>query len=214
MKLPLQKKRMRVVVAATAIAMAAVAGAGDVFLLPDSSTLWRTAPCAEFEVPVFLPYGASEATLVVAGYRYRQEYTGIADGMFLLSLPPANTGDGENVYDLTLTFNDAAATTQHAKLAVVQGAAVGSAADAEVRVAGSRKWSNVVTKAVLPIPSGVDAVSINGSTEEESSWQSPGWLLLSSQPGTAYDISLSGGGSSLFEAILRGVAPGFMLIYR
>ena len=102
------------VIASMAIAMAAVAGASDVFMPPTANILWRTAPSATFEVPVFLPYGASSATLVVTGDRYRREYTGLADGMFPLSLPAADSAEAENVYDLELTFNDRAATTHHA----------------------------------------------------------------------------------------------------
>ena len=189
-------------------------GAGDAFLLPDSNILWRTAPCAEFEVPVSLPYGASEATLVVAGYRYRREYTGIADGMFSLSLPPANNGDGENVYDLTLTFNDAAATTQHAKLAVVRGAAVGSVAEAEVRTADTSAWGGVRLKAVMPVPSGVDAVSVDGQPVDAGLWQSPGWFLLPGLVDTTYDVSLSGGGSTVAAATLQGKPVSLCILFK
>lgn len=202
------------VIASMAIAMAAVAGASDVFMPPTANILWRTAPSATFEVPVFLPYGASSATLVVTGDRYRREYTGLADGMFPLSLPAADSAEAENVYDLELTFNDRAATTHHARLAVVQGASTGGTADAEVRVAGSHKWPNVAAKAVLPIPSGADALSLNGQAVDGDRWESPGWFLLSARAGNAYDVLLSSGGSSLSEAILQGVASGFTLIFR
>ena len=200
--------------AAMAVAMAAMAGANDVFLLPDSNILWRTAPGSDFEVPVFMPHGASSATLLVTGNGYRREYTGLADGMFSLSLPAAESAEAENVYDLTLTFNDVAATQHHAKLAVVQGASASGTADAEVRVAGSSKWPNVASTAILQIPSGVDAVSVNGEAVDEGNWESPGWFLLSAQSGTAYEVLLSGGGISLLEAILCGVPSGFMLIYK
>ena len=79
--------------AAMVLAMVVAAGASDVFMLPASNRLWRTAPSACFEVPVFLPAGALSATLVVTGNGYQREYTGLADGMFQLSLPAADSAD-------------------------------------------------------------------------------------------------------------------------
>ena len=182
--------------------------------VPHSNILWRTAPGSDFEVPVFMPAGASSATLLVTGNGYSREYTGLADGMFSLSLPAADSADAENIYDLTLTFNDALATTRRAKLAVVQGAHTGGEANAEVRTEGSSSWSNVRKKAVLPILSGVDAVSVDGQSVDASLWQSPGWFLLLARSGTAYDVLLSSGGSMLTGAILQGLASGFTLFVR
>ena len=202
-------------VSAIMCTMVAVADpAGSAFLLPSSNVMWRTAPSATFEVPVFMPPGASSATLVVAGYKYSREYTDIADGMFALSLPVADSPDGENVYNLTLTFNDPLATTQQAKLAVVQGAATGGTAAAEVRTAGSDRWSGVRKKAVLPILSGVDAVSVNGAAVDADLWESPGWFLLAARPDTAYDVWLSSGGCPFAEAILQGATSGLTIIIR
>ena len=205
---------VRARLAAMVLAMVVAACASDVFLLPDSNILWRTAPAADFEVPVFLPAGASSATLVVTGNGYRREYTGLADGMFQLSLPAADSADAENVYDLELTFNDSAATTRHATLAVVRGASSGDMAEADVRTAGSYKWPDVASKAVLAIPSGVDAMSVNGQAVDASLWQSPGWFLLATQSGSTYDVALTAGGDPLAEAILRGVLAGFSIIFR
>ena len=193
------------------LAVSSAVGANDVFMLPTSNVLWRTAPGSDFEVPVLMPQGASSATLVVTGRRYRREWTGIADGTFRLSLPSADSAAAENVYDLTLTFNDYAATTRHAKLAVLQGAAEGAAAEADVRTPGSA-WHNFASKAVLPIPSGVDAVSVNGQAVDESLWQSPGWFLLAARPISTSVALLDDGGDPLAEATLQGVPAGFTLI--
>ena len=59
-------KRLFLALAALA---ASVATAEEVFLLPPSSILWRTAPTANFEVPVLMPKGASSATLVISRVR-------------------------------------------------------------------------------------------------------------------------------------------------
>ena len=118
------------------------------------------------------------------------------------------------MYDLTLTFNDAAATTRKARIAVVQGASTGSAAAANVRVDGSRSWSNVRAKAVLPIPADVDEVSIDGQTVSADLWQSPGWFLFSAPSDSTHDIALAGGGNPLATASLYGVPTGFRLIFQ
>ena len=197
------------------VALAAVAATADeVFLLPPSSLLWRTAPTANFEVPVLMPKGASSATLVVAGNGYRREYANLVDGMVPVSLPAANSADAENVYELTLTFDDDAGTTQKAQIAVVQGVFAGGTGEAYVRTAGSSKWNNVCARAVLPIPAGADALSVNGVPVVPEPDGKPGWALLLTRSHTAYDLLLTGGGRSLAEAFLYGIAPGFMQIFR
>ena len=190
-------------------------GVGEVFLLPVSNILWRTAPSASFEVPVAMPKGASSATLIVSGRNYRQEYTGIADGMFPISLPAADSSGGENVYELTLSFNDESATTNSAKIAVVCGASTGENAETYVRSADSHKWNYVSTKNVaLPIPSGVDALSLNGAVVDAGLYEVPGWFLFGAQVGTTYNISLTGGGQSLAEATLLGMPTGFRISFK
>ena len=195
--------------------MVGVADSTDsVFLLPSSHVLWRTAPSATFDVPVFMPPGASSATLVVRGQNYRREYAGLSDGMFSLSLPGADSDDTENVYDLTLTFNDAAATTRSAKIGVVVGASTGNTAVADVRAADSSKWRKTLTRAVLPIPSGVTSLSINGTTVDGGLYESPGWFLFLSKAGSTYDVLLSDGGTPLAEATLLSISTGFKFIIR
>ena len=192
-----------------------VKGVGEVFLLPVSNILWRTAPSASFEIPVSMPNGASSATLVVSGRNYRQEYTGIADGMFLLSLPAAGSSGGENVYELTLSFNDESATTNSAKIAVVCGASPGGQAETYVRSADSHKWNYVSTEnAVLPIPSGVDALSINGAAVDAGLYDASGWFLFLAQVGTTYNLKLTDDGTSLAEATLFGMSTGLKIIVK
>ena len=196
------------------LAVAATACANDVFLLPTYNILWRTAPSSEFEIPVLMPHGASSATLVVTGYNYRREYTGIGDGQFRISLPAADSAIEENVYDLTLTFNDDAGTTRHAKLAVVQGASSDGSADASVCGADSSHWRRVRSRAVLPIPSGADMISVNGQPVSLDPAESPGWWMFTAVSGTTYDIQLLDNSSLMWEAMLLGFPTGFKFIFR
>ena len=198
---------------ALAALAASLATAEEVFLLPPSSILWRTAPTANFEVPVLMPKGASSATLVISGNGYRREYTDLAEGMVPVSLPAANSVDAENVYEFTLAFNDAAGTTRKAQIAVVQGMFMGGTGETHVRTVSSSKWSNVRARAVLSIPAGADTLSVNGVPVVPEPDGAPGWALLLTRPRTAYDLLLTGGGRSLAEALLYGITSGFMLVF-
>ena len=196
-------------------AMVAAADSTDsAFLLPSSNVMWRTAPAATFEVPVFMPPGASSATLVVSGRKYRSEYTGLADGMFSLSLPAVDSDNTENVYDLTLAFNDDAATTRNARIAVVCGASSGGSVEAYVRTPGTYKWQTAAAKALLPIPAGVDALSVNGVTMDMGLYGNAGWYLLPVQARTDYNLLLTGDGNPLAQATLRGVSNFFCINFK
>ena len=196
------------------VAVAATAGANNVFMFPTSNILWRTAPSSEFDIPVLMPHGASSATLVVTGHNYRREYTGICDEQFRLSLPAADSAAKENVYDLTLTFDDPLGTTRHAKLAVVQGAAFGGSAEAAVGSAASPYWNRVRSQVVLPVYSGVDTMSINGETVSLDPAELSGWWMFMPLSGTTYDIQLSGDSSLMWEAMLFSPPTGFKFIFR
>ena len=205
-------RRLAVLAAGAAVALAA--NASDVFLLPDSNILWRTAPSADFEVPVFLPKGASSATLVVSGRNYSREYAGIQDGMFPVSLPAQASG-GEETYELALSFDGAPDASCNAKIAVVRGVSTGSQAEAYVRSAGSYGWNHATAENVLlPIPSGVDALYVNGVAADDELYDAPGWFSFKAQAGTTYDMILAGGGAVVAEATLFGVSTGFKIFVK
>ena len=138
----------------------------------------------------------------------------IGDGVILLSLPGADPASGENIYDLTLTFNDEPQTVQRAKLAVCQGAAFGGFAKADVRTAGSAKWREISQKALLPIEAGVDTVFINGKPEDESLWSSPGWYYLSVQSGKTYDLMLKSASLTVADATMKAAFDSFIIVIK
>ena len=139
---------------AVAAALSSAGNAADAFLLPKENILWHTAVSSDFNVPVLLPRGATSAKLVVSGKGYSRTYEEIGDGMFPLSLPGADSASEENLYDLTLTFNDEPPTVQRARLAVCQGAASGGSASADVRTASLPEWHKVTKKALIPVRGG------------------------------------------------------------
>ena len=97
----------------------------EVFGRIDDTYSWRTAPPGDFTVSWTFPDGASSATLLVEGVGYSQTYANLSATSQLLSLPAAAEGS-ENVYSLTLTFDDG--TVKTASLGRIRGAAQGNAA--------------------------------------------------------------------------------------
>ena len=90
-----------------------------VFLRPETSSFWHTAKGNSVTVPIDCPDGATSATLEVAGVGYEKTYGNLPGGSFTFTLPTADSPSTENVYDLTLTFDDG--TVRTAKLGLIQG---------------------------------------------------------------------------------------------
>ena len=208
-------KRFLAIIGISLVPAAEAAAEASVFMMPESNILWRTALDGDLEIPIFMPAGATSASLAVKSGNCKRIYTVDADGMFALSLPSADSADDENVYELELTFNDEASTTYRARIAVLASVGQDCSAVAEIRRAGSRKWPHVVSKAVLPVPDGVDEVSVDDVKTVFAPADTPGWFLLRGvKSGFPYNVSLLNGESVLAEAELCGVSPGLKLILK
>lgn len=204
--------RIPSIVTAAAAALSFAANAADAFLLPKENILWHTAVSSDFDVPVLLPRGATSARLAVSGKGYSRTYEEIGDGMFSLSLPGADSASEENIYDLTLTFNDEPPTVQRARLAVCQGAATGGSASADVRTASLPEWHKVTKKALIPVRG--DTLVVNGTPEDDSPWSSPGWFYLTVQSGKTYDLALKNGGDIVASATLNAAVNSLTIFIR
>ena len=183
-----------------------------VFLRPGEMSFWHTATNSTMSVPVDMPPMASKATLTVRGVKYEKSYEITTSGSFAFSLPPATSPQAENVYDLTLAFDDG--TVQTAKLGLVQGYAKGS--DASTRVLspkGDAKWRAVTRRAVLPIPCGMTSVSVNGTAVDTGLGGDRGWLALALASGEEASLSAEAGGEA-YSAGLLGQFVGFLLLVR
>jgi hypothetical protein len=199
---------------AVAAALSSAVNAADAFLLPKENILWHTAVSSDFNVPVLLPRGATSAKLVVSGKGYSRTHEEIGDGMLSLSLPSADSASEENIYDLTLTFNDEPPTVQRARLAVCQGAASGGSASADVRTASLPEWHKVTKKALIPVEKGVDSFVVNGTAEDDRHWRSPGWFYLTVQSGKTYDLALKNGGDIVASATLNAAVNSLTIFIR
>jgi hypothetical protein len=191
-------------------ALLASAHAGDtsspvfVFLRPETSSFWHTATNCTMSLPVDFPRGATRATLSVVGVEYSAVYENVPDGAFMLTLPPAVSPETENVYDLTLSFDDG--TVRRAKLGLVQG----RLADAQgatrcVAPAEGRLWRRVKRRAVLPIPYGTTSFTVNGVDVDTGLGAEQGWYALGPLAGcesadVAVEVGGDAWGASLFGA--------------
>ncbi len=187
-----------------------------VFLRPETSSFWNTATNNTMTVPIDYPVGATSATLAIRGLAYQRDYlniTGVDE--FSFELPAATSPETENVYDLTLTFNDAEQTVRTAKLGLVQGLSP----DAEgttrcLAPSGSKVWNKVKGQTVLPIPYGMRTLKINGVDTDTGLDGAQGWYALGKiEPNET--VTLSGvAGDVEYAASLLGGGAGLMMILR
>lgn len=178
-----------------------------VFLSPETSYFWRTATNNVMTLPVEFPDGATSATLVVTGLSYSATYAGITTNEFTLSLPPASSPSEENVYGLTLTFDNG--KERSASLGLIQGLAAGAEGSTRcIAPFGSRKWRRVENRAVMPIPYGTKAFSFQiegeGEITETGLDGAAGWYAFRLGGGERADVSMTDADDVEWAASLMG----------
>jgi hypothetical protein len=188
-----------------------------VFLRPETSSFWNTAPGSSIILPIDYPYGATGASLSVSGLGYSRTYENVPEGDFKLELPAATTPREENIYELVLTFNNG--VTRTARLGLIEGAR----ADAQgyTRCIASKddsKWGKIKKRAVLPIPYGVETFTIvksDGTVKEDSTGLNgaQGWYLLKVSDSDRLTLSLTTASESYTQTIL-GIGEGFRVIVK
>ena len=182
------------------------------------SSFWHTATNATLSLPVEFPSLASSASLAVQGVKYSRLYEGItraslAGGDFVLSLPQASTIAEENVYALTLSFDDG--TVRTTRLGLLCGAYGTTRAGTRCLFdTGSSAWRWADRPAVLPIPYGVETVSADGTDVPTGLDGRQGWFALRLPgDGAAHTVSITDGETD-YEAVLFGNATGMILLWR
>lgn len=176
--------------------------AGDfIFLNEKTSSYWHTATNRVLALPVDFPAGAASATLSVTAPDYSAQYA-IAAGTsnFLLPLPPATSPATENVYDLTLTFDDAAATMRTARLGLIYGHDASSIGGTRcLAPMTQRKWGWVRGRVVIPIPFGLEPLAIGGTPVDTGLDGAQGWYPLSLKGGQTAHLTLDALSATLFR---------------
>ena len=202
----------------------AACGAADVsdavfvHLRPETSSFWNTATNSVITLPVEFPAGATSATLEVNGLGYSRTYRDVTEGTYELRLPEAVSARTENVYELTLSFDNG--TVRTAKIGLVSGVTSGNeGTTCCIPSSESPGWNRIRYRAVLPIPYGMTSFtySLNGGepTEVDTGLDgAQGWYAFG-PVARGDDVSLSAATpDGDVEASLRGWFDGFFLRLR
>lgn len=199
----------------TTISAATVSSASKfIFLEPETSSFWHTATHSTMTVPVDFPDGATSATLAVRGRAYSRDYVDITATEFAFSLPEPTSMESENVYDLTLSFDNG--TVRTAKLGLIQGFNIGDSASTRcLSPAGDRDWNLVQGgKAVLPVAYGTTAFCVNGIVQDTGLNGAQGWYALGMlDAGENATLSLTVG-THEYSAALVGARGGLLFILK
>ena len=189
-----------------------------VFLRPETSSFWNTATNSTMTLPIDYPRGATKATLTVSGAGYAAKtYPEITESSFDLELPVPDSPQNENVYDLTLTFDDG--TVRTAKLGLIQGLSPDSEGSTRcLAPAEGYVWNTIKKRAVLPIPYGTESftMSVNGGTVTDVDTGlngAQGWYAFRPATGDSVSLSLMVGGIN-YAATLLGKGDGYFVIIR
>ena len=186
-----------------------------VFLQPETSSFWRTATNSTMTIPIYYSKGAVKADLLVEGMQYSKAYNDITAESVDIELPAPTNERTENVYTLTLSFDDG--TVQTAKLGAVRGYAKDAAGVARCVIPEeSASWKKFKYRAVLPVPYGMKnlALRLNGAEPQPLETDgAQGWYGLEGIKrndsldftyelnGMPYALSLVGGGDGFFVTV-------------
>ena len=189
-----------------------------VFLRPETSSFWNTATNSTMTLPIDYPRGATKATLTVSGVGYATKtYSNLTESSFELELPIPDSPQNENVYDLTLTFDEG--TVRTAKLGLIQGLSPDSEGSTRcLAPAEGDVWNTIKKRAVLPIPYGTETftMSVNGGTVTNVDTGlngAQGWYAFRPATGDSVSLSLMVGGIN-YAATLLGKGDGYFVIIR
>ena len=135
-----------------------------VHVRPEMNSFWRTATTNVVELPVDMPRAAKTATLHVEGVGYERTYLDLPGGVFRLELPEASSPDNENVYRLTLSFDDG--TERTAVLGVIEGMrSADEGCSTRCRLSGDGlTWKKTASRFVIPVPYGTSSISVQGAS--------------------------------------------------
>ena len=185
-----------------------------VFLRPETSSFWNTATNSTMTLPIDYPNGATKATLTVNGVGYNRVYSDLTGDSIEIDLPVPDSPKTENVYELTLAFDNGAAP-RTAKLGLIKGLDSGAKGSTRcIAPAQGKVWSTATDRAVLPIPYGTTSFTVNGVEHDTGLDGAQGWYALSPiAPGAVISLSCLADGVSYAASILGG-GNGFMLIYK
>ena len=182
---------------------------GMLILHPEKTLLWSTCTNDAVSVAVPFPPGATSASLTVDGYRYHTVTNGIVTDTCRVTLPVVRSFDDENVYDLTLTFDNGASL--HARVGDIHRYSASN--EGVTRVLGGIElvqWSRVNRKAAIPFCYGdasptVDGLAVDTGLDGAAGW----WLYVPGDSGVLHTLVFDDA-----SAVLRGRPTGFFMAFQ
>lgn len=186
---------------------------------PAESILWQTANPDEngqMSVALIWPAAATRAVLTVTAGNVSSDYE-IADATassYALNLPTPTQANEEKVYEMTLRYyaETALLSTETARVAAV----VGGASDALVPIAdpgNARSWNKSVESAVLQIPSGATALTVDGTPVAAESYSAPGWYWWRAVSGGKHTVTYADAEGVVHTAVVKG-KTGFVVLVK
>lgn len=198
-------------------AVAVESAAVPIYTDPDSTVLWRTLGSPTETIRWNFPEGASKATLTVEGSGYSRVYADLEAKEQQLDLPVATSAATENVYTLTLAFDDEAQTEWTARVGLVQGVSGGAASATcafRFMPENSKKWTQAQRTNVLEIPADSGALTYDGQILDTGLGGAAGWYLLGPlAAGSRTDLKKLTLGEQRAEIACYG-DPGLMLLLK
>ena len=207
---------MMAIAAGLAFAGAAFASdTGDALLLfKESGSFWHTATNSTITVPLDFKDGATSATLTVRGSKYVRVYEGITTGEFTFSLPSAGDVAHEDVYSLSLVFDNG--TEMSARLGLPYGIGPGAEGSTRCIAESSVRWPKTYGNGLVPVPADTTSITVDGSpvTDETPGFTgAQGWLALGEvERGATIDVALSAGGQTTERTLIGAIVEGIMMI--
>lgn len=199
------------------VAVAVESAAVPIYTDPDSTVLWRTLGSPTETIRWNFPEGASKATLTVEGSGYSRVYADLEAKEQQLDLPAATSAATENVYTLTLAFDDEAETVWTARVGLVQGVNGGaSSATCVFRFVSenSKKWTQAQRTNVLEVPADGSTLTYDGQVLDTGLGGAAGWYLLGPlAAGSRTDLKTLTLGEQSAEIACYG-DPGLMLLLK
>ena len=181
--------------------------AAGVFVDPDASLLWRTAPSSSVNIPIEYPPMASSVDISVKGVRYSASFPGVTAATQAITLPAPAKDSDENVYEVTLGFNDG--TTNKCAFALVRSQSAG--ASCPVKLTSAARWSRISAKKVMVIPAG-QSLSIDDEAVSTGMGGAWGWFACPRLVTGEHEFVLSGDGD--VSRTMEFVVPGIVINMR